>query len=185
MAEATTTAKKPSEPAVISGEEKRVAIVSSSAKAGQPPHIVLRVLIGFAGLSLLVGFFLPWLNMPASEGVPAAMLAGYNVAGDEVVGTPGAILWLIPVLGAALSAAAFMGFRWAGQVAIGVAVALIGYGLFLLMQMFVQHTALGLWIVAGGTFVILLLGVLAWLVESRRRLTPGKGVKVLDEGTAE
>src|SRR5688500_15050478 len=106
MAEATTTAKKPGEPAVSSSDEKKSAIVATSKPVAQPPHIVLRVLIGFAGLSLLVGFFLPWLNVPASEGVPAVTLAGYNVASDAVVGTPGAILWLIPVLGAALSATA-------------------------------------------------------------------------------
>lgn len=131
-----------------------------------PLQIGLRVLIGFAGLSLLVGFFLPWWNVPhgTGEGATIEAMTGLSLAtSGDLAGSPSMLLFLIPALGIALSATAFMGFKWSGHVAVGVSVALIGYALYVLLQMFVQRTALGLWIVAGGTFVILLLGVIAWL----------------------
>jgi hypothetical protein len=174
MAEATTPASKTDGPGLSEAIGAKKAEASSKAM-GQPPHIVLRVLIGLAGLSLLVGFFLPWITQPgAAEGLPDSAYAGYNLAlgAWRPFDTPGKeLLWLLPALGVLLSATAFMGFRWAGQIAIGTAVAIIGFSLYVLLHMFVQHTALGLWIVAGGTFIVLLLGVIAWMVESRRKLT--------------
>lgn len=180
MAEVTTPAKKTDAPGLSETvDDKKDALTKdASAKAakpsgGHPPHIVLRVLIGLSGLSLLVGFFLPWLMEPAAvEGGAATAHAGYNLAMGEYFDTPGKeALWALPALGVLLSATAFMGFRYAGQVAIGTAVAIIGFALYVLLQLFVQRTALGLWIVAGGTFVILLLGVIAWMVDTRRRAT--------------
>lgn len=165
----TSTAKKTSETGDASAPESAIAKPKATVHG---PHIVMRVLIGFSGLSLLVGFFLPWLSAaPVAEGALPVTFAGYDIAlGSSPFVVAGyQALWLIPALGAALSAAAFMGFRWAGQVAIGVAVALIGFALYVLLQMFVQHTALGLWIVAGGTFVVLLLGVITWMLETRRK----------------
>lgn len=88
---------------------------------------------------------------------------------EHLVGSPAKLLFLIPGLGAALSAISFMGFRWSGQVAVLFALSLIGYALYILLHMFVQHTALGLWVVTGGTFVILLLGVIAWIIGRDRK----------------
>lgn len=134
----------------------------------KPPHIVMRALLGFAGLSLLVGFFMPWLHHPASETTPAIDETGFNLAWESSIqGTPSWVVWLVPVLGAALSAASFMGFRYAAQAAIGVSVAMLAYALWVLGSMFVQSTAFGLWTVAGGTFVILLLGVTTYMLGRR------------------
>ena len=179
MAEATPSASKTDGPGLSETIDAKKTEASSKALP-QPPHIVLRVLIGLAGLSLLVGFFLPWITERATVGVPATSYAGYNLAlgAWTTFDTPGKeLLWLLPALGVLLSAMAFMGFRWAGQVAIGTAVAIIGFSLYVLLHMFVQHTALGLWIVAGGTFIVLLLGVIAWMVESRRKLTKADPTK--------
>lgn len=146
----------------------RVEVRGKPAASG--PHVVLRVLLGFAGLSLLVGFFLPWLQTRHDDGARMLEHHGLSLAlGGDLVGTPAAVLFVVPGLGVLLSAAAFMGFRWSGQLAIGVALTLVGYALYILLHMFVQHTGLGLWVVAGGTFVILLLGVIAWLLESRKK----------------
>lgn len=162
MAEASTPTK--TEPAEDEPKKK------DAAAGGEPPHIVLRVSIGLAGLSLLVGFFLPWVNSPAAEGVAAASHAGYDIAMGQPFETPGQqILWALPALGVLLSATAFMGFRWAGQTAIGIAVAIFGFALYVVLRMFIERTELGLWVVAGGTFIVLLLGVIAWMVESRRK----------------
>jgi hypothetical protein len=129
------------------------------------PHIVLRVLLGFSGLALLVGFFLPWFRVPGAEGTQATLQSGYALmTSGDLAGTPALLLLVVPILGAVLSATAFMGFRFSGEVAVGVAVLLIVYALYVLLQVFVQHTGEGLWIVAGSTLVILLLGVITWML---------------------
>src|SRR5690606_12219419 len=106
-----------------------------------------RVALGFAGLSLLVGFFLPWLH-DTTEGVDGAAATIVSSTGlslaisGDLGGSPAMLLFLIPALGIALSAISFMGFKWSGQVAVGIALTLIAYALYVLLQMFVQHTAL-------------------------------------------
>ncbi|MDQ3034583.1 MAG: hypothetical protein M3Y87_19395 [Myxococcota bacterium] len=181
MAEPTATSTK----TVITADDEDATSGSALAKtpkatpSATPLQIALRVLIGFAGLSLLVGFFLPWLNLAstAEDSVPGMMelYNGLELAASNRLGSASIVLFAIPALGIALSAISFMGFKWSGQVAVGVAVAIIGYALYVLLQMFVQHTGLGLWIVTGGTFVILLLGVIAWMTGRDRRSTSSFG----------
>lgn len=176
MAEPTAT--NTPKPAIdVSSSDAVVASRPKPAKeaSSTPVQIALRVALGFSGLALLVGFFLPWLQhdtMAGVEGAPAAMVSttGLSLAtSGDLGGSPAMLLFLIPALGIALSAISFMGFKWSGQVAVGIALTLIGYALYVLLQMFVQHTALGLWVVAGGTFVVLLLGVIAWMTGRDRR----------------
>ena len=50
------------------------------------------------------------------------------------------IVLVVPILGALLSAASFMGFRYAGQTAMAVAVGMLAYGLYVLGSMFIQFT---------------------------------------------
>lgn len=136
-----------------------------------PPHMVMRALMGFAGLSLLVGFFLEWIRIPArpaaeegGEPIAAHMVSGLQLLGEASVGgPPPATLLIIPIVGALLSAAAFMGFRWAAHVAIAVAGVLVLYGLWVVIRLFVENTGAGLWVTVGGTLVILLLGVISLL----------------------
>lgn len=166
MAEPTLTS---SESAVATDDTRADTPVTEAprkdpAERSTPIQVLLRVLLGFAGLSLLVGFFLPWLHHEGETAGAVVEQTGLALAtGDRLVGSPAKLLFVIPGLGVALSAISFMGFRWSGQVAVTFALTLIGYALYVLLQMFVQHTALGLWVVAGGTFVILLLGVMAWI----------------------
>jgi hypothetical protein len=141
------------------------------AKPSQPPPPMwMRALLGTAGLSLLVGFFLPWVRVPAvEEGAAATFNSGLDLAFSTtgIEGTPAIIVLVVPVLGALLSAIAFMGLRYAAQTAVGVAVGIIGYALYVLGSMFVQNTSFGLWVVSGGTFVTLLLGVTTWMLARR------------------
>jgi hypothetical protein len=140
------------------------APLAHTRERSTPIQVFLRILLGFAGLSLLVGFFLPWLQHEGETAGTMVEQTGLALAtGENLVGSPARLLFLIPGLGVALSAISFGGFRWSGQVAVTFALSLMGYALFVLLQMFVQHTALGLWVVAGGTFVILLLGVMTWI----------------------
>lgn len=184
MAEPLTSTKKPAahdtEP--DHGGAALATTPAAKGKAQTPLQIALRVLIGIGGLALLVGFFLPWLNVsvPGAEGAPATMQAqsGLTLAtSGDLVGTPAPLLFLVPALGIVLIATGFMGFKWSAQVAVGIAVSLIGYALYVLLQMFVQHTAMGLWIVSGSVFLVLLLGVVAWMTgrEPRAKASDAKG----------
>lgn len=167
------TAAKPAEPEKKDGPAKDGA-AEPEKPAQKPPHIVMRALLGFAGLSLLVGFFLPWVRFPATEavgdtpGVPEHFQNGLDLLlSPSIQGTASAAILVVPILGALLSAASFMGFRYAGQTAIAVAVGMLAYGLYVLGSMFIQFTGYGLWTVAGGTFVILLLGVTTYMLGRR------------------
>ncbi len=166
MAETTKpkAASKPAEPETTEAAEPEKPLQ-------KPPHIVMRALLGFAGLSLLVGFFLPWVRFPAVEGEhpsPEHFQNGLDLLMEnDIQGTAPVAILLVPILGALLSAASFMGFRYAAQTAIGVAVGMLAYGLYVLASMFVSYTGYGLWTVAVGTFVILLLGVATYMLSRR------------------
>ncbi len=139
-----------------------------------PPPLVMRALLGFSGLAMLVGFFLPWVRVPALEGATDVHFQnGMDlVLAADIEGTPAALVVIIPILGGLLSAVAFMGLRYAAQTAVGVAVVIIGYALYVLGAMFVQNTSYGLWIVSGGTFLLLLLGVATWMLARRTADAP-------------
>jgi hypothetical protein len=151
-------------------KEEASEVEAPEKPSQQPPHVVMRALLGFSGLSLLVGFFLPWVRVPAAEdGSTSEVLeTGFNlVFQNNVQGTPSVLVMLVPILGALLSAASFMGFRYAAQTAITVSMSMLLYGLYVLFSMFVHLTAYGLWTVAGGTFVILLLGIATYVLGRR------------------
>jgi hypothetical protein len=148
------------------------------AKPSQPPPPMwMRALLGFAGLSLLVGFFLDWVRNPAvEEGAAVTYSSGLTLAFSStgIEGTPAIVVLIVPILGALLSAISFMGLRYAAQTAVAVAVAIIGYALYVLGSMFVQNTSVGLWVVSIGTFITLLLGVGSWMLARRAVDAPVK-----------
>lgn len=173
MAETTDKSKASSKPAEPEKDAKEAAAEEKPAQ--KPPHLVMRALLGFAGLSLLVGFFLPWVRYPAvaavgdQAAVPEHFQSGLDLltTWPNIQGTSPMAILVVPILGALLSAASFMGFRYAGQTAMAVAVGMLAYGLYVLGSMFIQFTGYGLWTVAGGTFVILLLGVATYMLGRR------------------
>lgn len=182
MAETKTTASEPSsalgtsEPAALEKSQASKA-EGSMAFTGGPP-LGFRALVGFSGLSLLVGFFLPWFRAEA-EGEHDSGLT--MMLGEPVGGTPAMLLIAVPVLGVILSALAFMGFRWTAHAAIGVAALLLGYGLWILLSLFVEHTALGLWVVVGGAFVTLLLGLVTLLWNRDKKPLKATSAPVSDQ----
>ena len=129
------------------------------------PHVALRIALGSAGVLLLVGFFLPWLRLTGVDPLSGLELV---IADEEAVVTAiGAtqrwLLILVPLLGVGLTAVGFLGLRFSGQVGFGVGLAIIGYGAFTVIALFVQTTAIGLWLVLGGAFLALNAGLFAWV----------------------
>lgn len=139
--------------------------------------IVFRALIGATGLAMLVGFFLPWVRRQLEEGDETVLLSGLSLVQQEsLAGTPPIAVIVVPLLGTALAAIAFTGFRFTAYVAIGVSVLLFGYAAYVFFQLFVQHTGLGLWITTVSAFLSLLLGAgtLLWM---RRAAEKAKAAK--------
>ena len=136
--------------------------------------MALRILLGTAGLLLVVGFFLPWLRieLPAAGGETVLLreISGMNLVTDgeptirALVGdTQRWLLLAIPVFGLALTAVGFLGFRWSGIVAAILGLSLVGYGVVTVVLFFFQKTALGLWLILGGTFLAVAAGMFTFL----------------------
>lgn len=150
-------------------EDEGVSAPAKAKDAAKPgaPHMVLRVVLGTAGLLLVVGFFLPWIEWDRE------VYSGLNLMLDGDPGIRAAvgetrrwILLAIPALGVALTAIGFMGFRWSAAVAAGIGLLLIGYGIVTVVGIFFQTTALGLWLIVGAAFLALGGGLVA-LVRAR------------------
>ena len=73
------------------------------------------------------------------------------------------LLLAIPVFGLALTAVGFLGFRWSGIVAAILGLSLVGYGVVTVVLFFFQKTALGLWLILGGTFLAVAAGMFTFL----------------------
>lgn len=153
------------------------------------PHIVLRLVLGVAGLMLVVGFFLPWIRLDAVNPQQAAQAGGDTVAfvsgleiavgGDTLIttaagATPWAVLFLIPLFGAALAAVGFLGNRWSGVIGALLGLVIVLYGLVTVVMLFFRTTNYGLWVVLGGAFLAVAGGTIAW---ARRRSAPAKATK--------
>lgn len=147
-------------------DEGEVEASRPAARADKPgaPHLALRIMLGAAGLLLVIGFFLPWIQLPDDSHSGLSLVFDTNRNVREMVGeTQRWILLVIPVLGVGLTAVGFMGFRWAGPVAVSIGLLLLAYGVVTVVMLFFQHTAEGLWLIVGGAFLSLSGGMLAWL----------------------
>lgn len=139
--------------------------------------IAFRALIGATGLAMLVGFFLDWVRLDLAADHGTVMLNGLSLLSQEsLAGTPSIAVIVVPVLGTALAAIAFTGFRYTAYVAIAVSVLLFGYAAYVLFQLFVAHTGMGLWITTGAAFLSLLLGA-GTLLWTRRVAEKAKATK--------
>jgi hypothetical protein len=147
------------------------------SRDGSEVPIAFRASIGATGLAMIVGFFLPWVRRQLEQGDETVLLSGLSlVQQDSLAGTPPIAILVVPLLGTALAAIAFTGFRFTAYVAISVSVLLFGYAAYVFFQLFVQHTGLGLWITTGAAFLSLLLGAgtLFWM---RRAAEKAKAAK--------
>ena len=141
------------------------AATPTSAKPGAP-HMVIRIVLGLAGLVLVVGI-LPALGRSSRDDSRSQRPRSPSSPDDHrIQQTVGETLrWTllaIPALGVVLTAVGFLGFRWSGPVGAIVGLTLFGYGAVVVVVMFFQSTGLGLWLIVGGAFVALLSGVIAW-----------------------
>lgn len=170
-----------SEDVLVEGDDEPRSITPAAA-AAKPgaPHLALRIVLGTAGLLLVVGFFLPWVQIDREmqSGLSLVVESDPDVR-DLVDDTQRWILLVIPVLGAALTAVGFLGLRWSGAVAAGVGFVLIAYGTVTVVLLFFQRTGLGLWLIVGAALLALGAGLFAIL--RGRQQKPAKELALADE----
>lgn len=133
-------------------------------KEGPPQtaaQLAIRIALGTSGLLLVIGFFLPWLNL----GPELGSLSGFEIITSDnravlhAAGDHRWILLLIPVLGLALTAIGYLGFRWSGIVGAVVGLLVIGYGAVTVVMLFFRTTAIGIWLILIGAFIAVGVGV--------------------------
>ncbi len=151
-------------------------------KAGAP-HIGLRIVLGAAGLLLLIGFFLPWLRLEGQDN-QTNLVTGLDVvmAGDPVVralvgqDANRYVLLAIPLFGIALTAVGFLGIRYSDRIAAVLGILIVGYGMVMVVIFFFQKTGFGLWMILGGAFVSILAGLISF-IRSRAETDDGASTR--------
>lgn len=113
---------------------------------------------------LLVGFFLPWLRIGELAQVSGLTLTlSDNVAyRGTLTGGHRALLWLLPALTVALAACAAKGWRSTHLLALLTGLFVVGYALSIVAVLFLSSTAVGLWLMVGGTLALLGLPLLIY-----------------------
>lgn len=106
-------------------------------------------LMGMCGLALVVGFFMPWLDLGG-----VASISGWDlVKSSHVAWTTRFMLALCPLGGAALALAGFGRSRSASGLSLGMGLGVLGYLFFKLAWGFIKTTGFGLWIVIAAAVV--------------------------------
>ncbi len=161
--------------------EPEAAAKPAAPKAGAP-HIALRVVLGTAGLLLVVGFFLPWVQIDRDmrSGLELVVSDDSDVR-DMVDDTQRWILLIIPALGAALTAVGFMGLRGAGVVGAAIGFLLMAYGMITVVLLFFQQTGVGLWLIVGATILAVAAGLFAIVRARQSKLPAPKELALADD----
>jgi hypothetical protein len=154
----------PADEGEASASKTELDAPAKKKKPSDLPHLALRIALGTAGLFLVVGFFLPWLQFGELTNISGMDLV---ISNDRVIRsatgeTQRWILLLIPVLGLALTAIGYLGFRWSGIVGAGVGLLILGYGIVFVVTIFFQTTAIGLWLIIAGCFLAVGIGLFSW-----------------------
>jgi hypothetical protein len=113
--------------------------------------------MGIAGIALVVGFFMPWIDLGGLVSV-----SGWDLVRDSHISLGTRVIFaLCPILGAALAFAAFGGSRNAAKVSIAAGLGVLGYTGFKIAYTFAKITGWGLWLVLAAGVVALIFGLAA------------------------
>lgn len=139
----------------------------STAKSGEKAaperlRMVERLLFGLCGSLLLIGFFLPWVAAGALLSISGL---GLVFASGEMVsmisGSNRFMLFAVPLLGVLLLGASILGHRTTRWLAVVGAGALLLFGLFIVLKLFITSTGLGMWLVIFSALASLSVGLVS------------------------
>jgi hypothetical protein len=112
------------------------------------------LLVG-AGAALVVGFFLPWLDLGRVIG-----MSGWDMVRSGHASTwTKVVLALVPLLGAGLAFAGLGGGKRAANAALVAGGAIVGYTTYKVAYGFFKTTGIGLWLVLTAAAVALIVGL--------------------------
>jgi len=140
-------------------------------------HWTLRGALTVSGIALLIGFFLPWIDIGDVA----------NINGFELVSGPNLPVWqrymlaVCPIVGLALVGSGVVGFKGARWVGVGAGSIVLLYGIFTVGYIVFHMLDAGLWIVLAGALVALVSG----LVLKPKRLPPKASQPQAIEATKE
>ncbi len=141
--------------------EMAVEVVASDPTERPRLSILLRAIFGVCGAALLVDFFMPWFLAGAllslsgfalvfSSGQMVGMLSGANRF----------LLFAVPLLGVLLVGGSIIGHRLTSWVAVGGSAAILLFGLFSLIRVFITTTGFGMWLVIASALLSLCFGLI-------------------------
>ena len=125
-------------------------------------RVVERVLFGFCGALLLVGFFLPWFVVGAMVSVSGLSLI--FTSGEMVGMLAGAnrfLLIAVPIFGAAMLGGAILGHRFTRWLAVVSSGVILLFGFVILVRLFLSSTGLGMWLVILSALLGLSIGLVS------------------------
>ena len=110
-----------------------------------------------AGLAMVVGFFLPWIDVGG-----AFTVSGWDfVKSSHVAWHTRMVLLLLPIAGALLALAGLAGGAAAASLGVATGLGVFGYMFFRIAWGFIKTTGLGLWMVLGAAAVAVVFGLAA------------------------
>jgi hypothetical protein len=108
-----------------------------------------------SGLALVVGFFLPWVDVGGIFTV-----SGFSMVWRaEGAGTTRLLLGLVPLVGALLAVAGLTGSRKTTGIALAAGGGILGYFIYSFTRAFFATTGIGLWLVLAAASVALVAGL--------------------------
>jgi hypothetical protein len=118
-------------------------------------HSRTRSVAAFAGIVLVVGFFLPWFDL----GGLVAMSGFDLVTSGDVDLLTRILIALVPLAGLSLLASAATNHARTKSVAIVTGLGILGYTGYQTAKAFVQLTGYGLWAILGAAIVAIVVGL--------------------------
>jgi hypothetical protein len=129
----------------------------------QPAPLLTRLLLGVSGVGLVVGFFLPWVELGGVMSLSGlGLMLSSGDAIEQMSGPHQAMLFVVPLSGLVLLGAAIRGYRgiaWAGLVC---GFAIFTVGLYTLIRIFLDTTGVGMWVVASAAIICTAVGIVAY-----------------------
>lgn len=113
--------------------------------------------MGIAGLALVFGFFMPWIDI-----LGLVNASGWDLVRDSHLGMgTRAVIGLCPIAGISLALAGFGKSRNADWVAVASGLGVLGYTGFKVAYAFAKITGWGLWLILAAGAVALVVGLSA------------------------
>jgi hypothetical protein len=138
-----------------------VEVVASEPAERPRLSLLLRAIFGVCGAALLAGFFMPWFLAGA-----LLSLSGFALvfsSGQMVGWLSGAnrfLLFAVPLLGLLLVAGSIIGHRFTSWIAVGGSAAILLFGLYSLIRLFITTTGFGMWLVIAAALLSLCFGLI-------------------------